>query len=413
MIFSNIGNLKITSKYMPLFLLLGVVTIIGCVGSLQTTTPQPETAETESAAETETPTTLAELQLSTPKTNYAAKAAIPLELNIQNGKFDLLVPFFSVATKGAFTQITVKDANGQIVNPKHPITQENPQKYVQSDGKSVRCIHGFELKASENQELKLKDIQRYYLLQPGTYTVTLSIELEVYTESITEEHPEIRELKQDMARIQSDPNLQGAAKQDALSYYQEQIKFIQERQKDAVKDIYLPVKSLRGKASLTSNSITVTVEPETEPPVGLNQIRPFRKANRHLKQIRPLRKTNRRVEPETEPPAGQTQSETSLGFEDFASVVNPKFKNRVEPEYPKSAKETKKGGEVLLQFTIDENGSPKDIVALTNLGFGLEVAAIEALKKSTFDPATKDGKPISIQVQAPYKFTPPGNVGLP
>ena len=378
MIFNDIGNLKITSKYMPLFLLLGVVTIIGCVGSLQTTTPQPETDEIAStAAETEAPTALAELQLSTPKTNYAAKEAIPLELNIQNGKFDLLVPSFSVATKGAFTQITVKDANGQIVNPKHPITQENPQKYVQSDGKSVRCIHGFELKASANQELKLKDIQRYYLLQPGTYTVTLSIELEVYTESITEEHPEIRELKQDMARIQSDPNLQGAAKQDALSYYQEQIKFIQERHKDAVKDIYLPVKSLRGKASLTSNSITVRVEPETEPPVG------------------------------------QTQSETSLGFEDFASVVNPKFKNRVEPEYPKSAKEAEIGGEVVLQFTIDENGSPKDIVALTNLGFGLEVAAIEALKKSTFDPATKDGKPISIQVQAPYKFTPPGNVGLP
>ena len=379
MIFSNIGTLKITSKYMPLFLLLGVVTIIGCVGSLQTTTPQPETAETTStAAETEAPTALAELQLSTPKTNYAAKEAIPLELNIQNGKFDLLVPSFSVATKGAFTQITVKNANGQIVNPKHPITQENPQKYVQSDGKSVRCIHGFELKASENQELKLKDIQRYYLLQPGTYTVTLSIELEVYTESITEEHPEIRELKQDMARIQNDPNLQGAAKQDALSYYQEQIKFIQERHKDAVKDIYLPVKSLRGKASLVSNSITVTVEPETEPPTG------------------------------------QTQSETSLGFEDFASVVGPKFKNRVEPEYPKSVKEAKKGGEVVLQFTIDENGTPKEIVALTNLGFGLEAAAIEALKKCTFDPATKDGKPISKQVQISYKFTlPAGNVDAP
>ena len=301
MIFSDIGNLKITSKLVTLFLLLSVGTIMGCIGSLQTTTPQPETAETASTAETETPTALAELQLSTPKTNYATKEAIPLELNIQNGKFDLLVPFFSVATKGAFTQITVTDANGQMVNPKHPITQENPQKYVQNDGKTVRCIQGFELKASENQELKLKDIQRYYLLQPGTYTVTLSIELEVYTESITEEHPEIRELKQDMARIQNDPNLQGAAKQDALSYYQEQIKFIQERHKDAVQDIYLPVKSLRGKTSLTSNSITVTVEPETEPP------------------------------------AGQTQSETPSAFEDFASVVAPKFKNKANPKYPTNA----------------------------------------------------------------------------
>ena len=282
MIFSDIGNLKIISKLVSLFLLLSVVTVIGCLGNLQTTTTQTQT-ETDEAAEAEVPTALAELQISTPKTNYAVKEAIPLELNIQNGKFDLFVPFFSVATRGAFTQITVNDANGQVVKPKRVITQENPEKYVAaSDGKSVRCIQGFELKASANRELSLKDIQPYYQLQQGTYTVTLTIELEVYKESITEEHPEMRELKQDMARIQKDPNLQGAAKQDALSYYQEQIKFIQERHKDAVKDIYLPVKSLRGKTSLVSNSITLTVEP----------------------------------------PAQKTQDDTPSGFEDFASVVS-------------------------------------------------------------------------------------------
>ena len=257
--FNDIGNLKITPKFSLFCLFLTVITLTGCLGGMQTAT-QPETDGAASTTEAEAPRALAELQLSTPKTNYTPKEAIPLALNIQNGKFDLLVPFFSVATKGAFTQITVNDANGQVVKPKHPITQENPQKYVSRDGKTVRCIQGFELKASENKELKFKDIQRYYLLQPGTYTVTLSIELGVYTESITEEHPEIRELQKDMARIQGDPNLQGAAKQDALSYYQEQIKFIQERHKDAVKDIYLPVKSLRGKAMLTSNSITITIE---------------------------------------------------------------------------------------------------------------------------------------------------------
>lgn len=385
MIFHDIGHLKIIPKLVTLFLLLSIVTIIGCIGSLQTTTPQPETDEATSAAETETPTALAELQLSTPKTNYTPKEAIPLELNIQNGKFDLLVPFFSVATKGAFTQITVKDASGQIVNPKHPITQENPQTYVQSDGKTVRCIHGFELKASTNEELKLKDIQRYYLLQPGTYTVTLTIELEVYTESITEEYPEIRELKQDMARIQNDPNLQGAAKQDALSYYQEQIKFIQERHKDAVKDIYLPVKSLRGKAVLTSNSITVTVEPETDPPAGQTQ----GETPTGVNTIAPRKKP--------------------LGLEDViarpaSEWVAPKYKTKMDPEYPQSAKEAKKEGTVVLQFTIDENGTPKDIVALTNFGFGLEAAAMEALKKSTFHPAMKDGKPISNQVKIPYEF---------
>ena len=386
MIFRNIGNLKITLKTLPFCCLLIVLTLTGCLGGLQTTATQ--TDETASTAETETPQALAVLQISTPKTNYAANEAIPLNLNIQNGKFDLLVPFVSVATRGAFSQITVTDANGRTVEPQHLITQENPQKYVVgNDGKNVRCIQGFKLKAAENQELSLKDIQKYYQLQPGTYTLTLAIDLEVYQESITEEHPEVLELRKDLARIQRDPNLQAAAKQDAVNYYQEQIKFIQERHKDVVKNIYLPIKSRRGKAALVSNGITITVEPETK-------------------------SSNPQKQDETSPQIDKSDTaplEKPLGF---ADIINqrasewavPKYKTRANPQYPKSAKEAKKEGTVVLQLTIDENGIPKNIVALTNLGFGLEAAAIEALKNSTFHPAIKNGKPVSKEVAIPYAF---------
>ena len=123
----------IRPKFISLCFFLLIVTLAGCLGSQQTT--QPQANEIAPTAETEAPRALAELQLSIPKTNYSAEEAIPLNLNIQNGKFDLLVPFFSVATRGAFTQITVKDVSGQIVKPKRMLTQENPQKYVQRDGK--------------------------------------------------------------------------------------------------------------------------------------------------------------------------------------------------------------------------------------------------------------------------------------
>ena len=249
----------IVLKFISLCLFLPVLAFVGCLGNLQTMQTATE-APTPAAETEEASRPIAELQLSTPKTNYAAQEEIPLQLNIQNGKFDLLVPSFSVATKGAFTRITINDANGHVVEPKRAITQENPQKYVTHDGKSVRCIHGFDFKANMNQELTLNNIQRYYQLQPGTYTITLAIDLEVYRESIIEDHPEILELKRDLARLQNDPNLQAAAKQDAVNYYQEQIKFIGERHKDEVKDIYLPVKERRGKASLVSNEITLTIE---------------------------------------------------------------------------------------------------------------------------------------------------------
>jgi TonB family protein len=86
------------------------------------------------------------------------------------------------------------------------------------------------------------------------------------------------------------------------------------------------------------------------------------------------------------------------------AATDPAFKVRVEPKYPENAKKAGKVGDVILQATIDEKGIPKDIVALTNLGFGLEDAAIAAFKKSSFRPAMKGNTPISKQVQITYEF---------
>ena len=94
----------------------------------------------------------------------------------------------------------------------------------------------------------------------------------------------------------------------------------------------------------------------------------------------------------------------NINFESEPGVTNPAYKVKVKPKYPENAKKAQKEGEVLLQATIDEKGIPKDIVALTNLGFGLEEAAIAALKKSSFRPAMKGDTAISKQVQIPYEF---------
>ena len=130
------------------------------------------------------------------------------------------------------------------------------------------------------------------------------------------------------------------------------------------------------------------------------------------------------IEPETKAPVLDVQREApslinkldapaldagpgldSVSFEAEPGVVPPKHKFQVEPDYPESAKKAEKEGEVILQATINEKGIPTDIKALTSLGFGLEEAAIAALKKSTFHPATKGGEPISKLVQIPYDFT--------
>ena len=76
----------------------------------------------------------------------------------------------------------------------------------------------------------------------------------------------------------------------------------------------------------------------------------------------------------------------------------------VKPAYPKMAKLLKKEGKVILRATIDTDGIPKEITVLTNLGFGLEEAAIEALKKSRYIPAKKNGNAIARLVEIQFEF---------
>ncbi len=130
------------------------------------------------------------------------------------------------------------------------------------------------------------------------------------------------------------------------------------------------------------------------------------------------------VEPDTKAPAFEIQREAttlidkldttapdaalgldSVNFKSEPGVVPPSPKMRIKPDYPESAKKAGKEGQVLLKATIDEKGIPRDITAITDIGFGFEAAAIAALKKTTFRPATKGGNPISLQVEIPYLFT--------
>ena len=130
------------------------------------------------------------------------------------------------------------------------------------------------------------------------------------------------------------------------------------------------------------------------------------------------------VEPETKAPGFEIQREAptlmdkldtpapddalgldNVSFESEPGVVRPQYKFKAELKYPEVASKAGKEGEVILQATIDENGIPRDIVAITDVGYGFEEAAIAALKKTTFRPATKGGTPISLQVEIPYTFT--------
>jgi len=242
-------------RLFTLFNLLLIVCLVGCLGSQQTIETETASTETEKSI-------LAVLELSTPKTTYSAQDTIPLKLAIQNGKYDLLVPISSVSTQSTFKLLAVTDSNGEVIKMKRRVPLGSTLKTLYKDGKSVRCIQGFDMKAGTTQTVSLENLQTHYQLQPGSYTVKVAIELEVYREFMEDQIPEVIELQREIQKIQNSTNPQFTpeVKKEAISYTQDQIDVIKEKHKDKLQNIYLPLKSLRGKASLVSNSISLTLE---------------------------------------------------------------------------------------------------------------------------------------------------------
>ncbi len=240
---------NLTLPYILLNILL-IFCMTGCVGGLKI-----QSSPTDAV----TATSEIVLSLSTPKTVYTVGDSIKLNLSIQNGQFNLLVPSVNVATPGAFKRLKVKDTDGNITEPERPIRVPISEDiFIERNGKSVQCIQGLELKAESTHEISLENLRKYYELQKGSYAVTLTITVPIYRDSLKKRHPEIIELEEEIKRIKkvADAHVSAADKRSAVNDLQQQIESLEKKHKY----LYLPVKSLLGEASITSNALMLTIE---------------------------------------------------------------------------------------------------------------------------------------------------------
>jgi TonB family protein len=77
---------------------------------------------------------------------------------------------------------------------------------------------------------------------------------------------------------------------------------------------------------------------------------------------------------------------------------------RVDPEYTEDAREKKIEGTVVLTLTIDHEGLPQNIHVKKSLYPSLDQSAIEAARKMRFEPAMKDGQPVSMFISVEMNF---------
>ena len=85
-------------------------------------------------------------------------------------------------------------------------------------------------------------------------------------------------------------------------------------------------------------------------------------------------------------------------------MARPETLLRVQPRYTEAARIGHIQGTVVVQATIDRTGAVTDVRLVKSLGFGLDEAAMSAVKQWRFRPATLGGRPVPVFFQLTVRF---------
>jgi TonB family protein len=73
--------------------------------------------------------------------------------------------------------------------------------------------------------------------------------------------------------------------------------------------------------------------------------------------------------------------------------------------YPEAARKARKGGTIMVRFTLDTTGQVTAVKALNSLGYGLEEEACRVVSgMKPWKPGTQQGKPVNVEFRLPIKF---------
>ncbi|MGE0320730.1 MAG: TonB family protein [Polyangiaceae bacterium] len=88
-------------------------------------------------------------------------------------------------------------------------------------------------------------------------------------------------------------------------------------------------------------------------------------------------------------------------------VRPPEVVQRVDADYPERELDAKHEGQVVLFVTVGTDGLVMDAVVEKSAGDELDKAALDAIKRWRFKPATKDGTAVAAKIRVPFDFKLP------
>lgn len=99
-------------------------------------------------------------------------------------------------------------------------------------------------------------------------------------------------------------------------------------------------------------------------------------------------------------PGSAASEQTGLDEEVLAvegTVTKPEAIAKAEPLYTETARRARIEGKVTIEAIIDKHGNVVSTRVLDSLPLGLDKAAVDAVKKWRFKPATQNGQPVNVR----------------
>ena len=107
--------------------------------------------------------------------------------------------------------------------------------------------------------------------------------------------------------------------------------------------------------------------------------------------------------PETRPAAAT--SLPGVVYKPGDGVSPPRATHQVKPQYTADAMNAKVQGSVKLEVVVLPDGTVGDVTVVRSLDTSLDLEAIKTVRQWRFEPGTKDGKPVPVQVEIEMTFT--------
>lgn len=124
------------------------------------------------------------------------------------------------------------------------------------------------------------------------------------------------------------------------------------------------------------------------------------------KQIKKVIKTDSKTTQTSDAPEEVTNNEKSLpDIVPLSEVTKfPQFLNRREPFYPEAERSAGREAKVIAEIVVDTRGRVIDVAIIKSAGTEFDNAVLESIKKSSFVPGYKEGRPVVVRLQIPFSF---------